>query len=649
MKSNPLLPWLRQSRLIILFELRAFKRFSKMRLAALIVACIPSFYALIYLSSIWDPGSQSVALPVGLVNLDQGVNYRDSAFNIGVNLVDQLKSQHAFGYVDIASEEKAKSLVKKGDLAFAVIIPNDFSANAVPGLESGIGKLVVYTSAGNNYESSILATQFAKELGEEVNRTLNEQRWALVISSSAGSQQNVERLREAFDQLRAGAKELASGSAIAEAGGAKVQKGVLQLQDGVLKLTDGTSQLGNGVRAIEAGLPPVEDVRGLRIGADALAAGHVELEKGIQDVRHGSQRIVKSASSFKTDSANSVFVPSAVSDGLDRFVVSVGQLDDGISQVQQGQEKLSQGAATLSNKVRTLAFGVRDLRANLKSMTGKLPEEAQLEQLRSGSAELGKTTGQLHVGLQRVKEGANYLYSGIDLIANELPSNSSSIEGSAEGLAHSVTPKVEVVAPVENYGSGFAPNIISIALWLGAGIAVFLIRLRELPDYAKNFSVWAQCFGKATIPAGVAMAQALLILLVVWFVMGITISHPFLLACMLGVASFTFLGIVFFLTKTLGDVGKILAMLLLAFQVSASGGVMPVELSGSLYAQISPFLPMTWVIMGIKACMFDAFNGNWMSPMLLTILWGLAFYVASCFLGHWHFVGRHHVSKTVDI
>jgi putative membrane protein len=620
-----------------------------MRLAALIVSCIPSVYALIYLSSIWDPRSQSVALPVGLVNLDDGVNYRDSTFNIGLNLVGQLKSQRAFGYVDIASEEQAKSLVKKGDLAFAVIIPKDFSANAVPGLESGIGKLVVYTSAGNNYESSILATQFAKELGEDVNRALNEQRWVLVISSSAGSQQNVVRLREAFDQLRAGAKELASGSTLAAAGSANVQKGAVRLQDGVIKLADGTSQLGNGVRAIEAGLPPVENVRGLRIGAETLAAGHVELEKGLQDLHNGSQRIVKSASAFKNDASSSIFFPSSASEGLDKFVVSVGQLDDGIAQAQQGQEKLSQGAATLSTKVRELAFGVRDLRANLKTMTAKLPEENQLEQLRNGSAELGKTTGQLHVGLQRIKEGANYLYTGIDLISNELPSNSASIEGSAEGLAHSVTPKVEIVAPVDNYGSGFAPNIISIALWLGAGIAVFLIRLRELPDYARNFSLWSQCFGKATIPAGVAMAQALLILLIIWFVMGITIKHPFLLACMLVIASFTFLGIVFFLIKTLGDVGKILAMLLLAFQVSASGGVMPVELSGSLYAQISPFLPMTWVIMGIKACMFDAFDGNWMNPMLLTILWGVAFYVASCFLGHWNFVSRHHIGKTVDI
>ncbi|MBU6224159.1 MAG: YhgE/Pip domain-containing protein, partial [Burkholderiales bacterium] len=112
-----------------MFELRSFKRFGKMRLAALIVACIPSLYALIYLSSIWDPASQSAALPVGLVNLDLGVNYRDSAFNMGVNVVDQLKKQRTFGYVDIADAQQAKSLVKKGHLAFAVIIPPDFSAN----------------------------------------------------------------------------------------------------------------------------------------------------------------------------------------------------------------------------------------------------------------------------------------------------------------------------------------------------------------------------------------------------------------------------------------------------------------------------------------------------------------------------------------
>lgn len=106
----------------------------------------------------------------------------------------------------------------------------------MPGLESGIGTLVVYTSAGNNYESAILATQFAKELGEDVNRALNEQRWALVISSSVGSQQNVERLREAFGQLRAGAKELASGSTLAANGSANVQRALLAFKRALLSL-----------------------------------------------------------------------------------------------------------------------------------------------------------------------------------------------------------------------------------------------------------------------------------------------------------------------------------------------------------------------------------------------------------------------------
>lgn len=65
----------------------------------------------------------------------------------------------------------------------------------MPGLQAGRGRLVVYTSAGNNCESSVLASQFAKALGEDVNRTLNERRWSLVLSASAGSQQNVDRLR----------------------------------------------------------------------------------------------------------------------------------------------------------------------------------------------------------------------------------------------------------------------------------------------------------------------------------------------------------------------------------------------------------------------------------------------------------------------
>ena len=82
---------------------------------------------------------------------------------------------------------------RQGKLAFALVIPPHFSSNAVPGARTGGGKLMVYTSEGNNYQGAHLARRFASDLGNAVNASLNERRWALVLSSSAGSKDSLER------------------------------------------------------------------------------------------------------------------------------------------------------------------------------------------------------------------------------------------------------------------------------------------------------------------------------------------------------------------------------------------------------------------------------------------------------------------------
>lgn len=346
-----------QAGLVARLEFGAYRRYPRLLWAALVVVLIPSIYLLIYLSSVWDPSARSTALPVGLVNLDQGFTYREKTLNIGNDLITSLQAKKQLGYQSFNTEAQARQQVRQGKLAFALIIPPDFSANAVPGLQAGQGRLVVYTSAGNNYESSVLASQFAKALGEEVNQTLNEQRWSLVLSASAGSQQSVNRLRDGMAQLRNGALELANGTSKAELSSTSLRQGSVRLQEGVYRLAEGTAQLGGGVRAMEAGLPPIDDVRSLRTGAEALAAGHQELDKGLQEIRLGSQRMAQSVGAFKTETENSLFVPASVSDGLDRVRLGAEQLDLGLVQAQEGQQKLSQGAATLSAKVRTLTFG----------------------------------------------------------------------------------------------------------------------------------------------------------------------------------------------------------------------------------------------------------------------------------------------------
>jgi putative membrane protein len=106
----------------------------------------------------------------------------------------------------------------------------------------------------------------------------------------------------------------------------------------------------------------------------------------------------------------------------------------------------------------------------------------------------------------------------------------------------------------------------------------------------------------------------------------------------LALSSLTFLFIVIGLVRAFGDAGKALSMVLLTLQTSASGGLMPVELSGSLYESISPWLPMTWVVKGIKASMFGAFNHAWGQPQVLIAVCGLSALLVSAYIGRWRYL-----------
>ena len=77
-------------------ELKVILRHPKMLLAVLVVAILPSVYALIYLTSVWDPTSHTNALRVAVVNLDDGVEYRDHMFNIGSQVIYRLERSARF-------------------------------------------------------------------------------------------------------------------------------------------------------------------------------------------------------------------------------------------------------------------------------------------------------------------------------------------------------------------------------------------------------------------------------------------------------------------------------------------------------------------------------------------------------------------------
>ena len=636
----------------VMFTLRIeagyFLRFPRLRMAALVVIGIPALYTLIYLSSAWDPASRTGALPVALVNLDQGVAYRGQLFNAGLEVTAALRKKHTFGYVTLDDEAVARSQVRSGTLAFALIIPRDFSSNAIPGHDAGAGKLVVYISEGNNFESAMIAKDFAHELGHDVNENLNERRWQLVLLSAAGSQRNVEQLHIGVDQLHRGARELSKGLGQLSEGTHLSTSAAQRMAGGVTQLTLGLRQLGSGIRTMEAKHPRATDLERLKTGAEQLAAGHSTLSKGLNELQAGSQRIRAGVTEFREEAHSSLLVPSRVSDGVDELFDGVVKLDTGLQTAHTAQIRIEEGARTLSSGVASLTAGVNAMNSGLNTMVSKLPDDAVLDDMDAGAGALASGIAKLDDGSHRIKAGAARLEAGLHLLSEQLPATIDKPDGSASGLANSVQPILEISAPVPNSGSALAPNVIPAALWLGAGIAAFLIHLRVLPKHAQYFSRPAQLTGKLLIPLLIVLLQAALVYLSAVFGLHIRIAEPGHYILALALSSFAFLAIVFALTRAFGDAGKGLSMIFLAVQLSSSGGIMPVELSGGLYSDLSPWLPLTWVVRCMKATMFGAYGGDWLRPLAVIGISGLIALCCACWVGRWRYVQPAQMRPTVD-
>lgn len=637
-----------QIMLIVHIEARFFTRFPKLLYATVVVSLLPAIYTLIYLSSVWDPTSHTRSMSVALVNLDRGMEYKGQIFNVGKEVVYRLKANKKFGYQELSDEEAVRLAVREGKLDFALIIPSDFSINAVPGALQGAGKLIVYVSEGNNYQISKLARRFADDLGNAVNDSLNERRWTLVLDASAGSQQNINRLREGVSELVSGSHELEAATVKVEKGAQALSHGARSVSTGVNDLSLGFTQLDAGLRTMDANKPKDADLNRLMAGAAALEAGHLQFGQGFSELQKGSKRLMGGIGNFRAEADDSWLVPGRVVEGLDQLTSGVKQLDAGLVNTGNAHQKLTDGAKQLSSGVTALTNGVQAMNNGIHTIVIKLPEDHTVKFLTDGAKQLALGTEELADGTQKVKAGAQRLSSGLDLLAASIPSFMQKLEGSAEGMAHSVQPQVEVDADVPNQGSSFAPNVIPAALWLGAGIIAFLVHVRVLPSQAESFSRPAQLIGKMTIPTLIILLQALMVLFTVQFVMNINILHYWPFVGTLVITSLTFLYIVLAMVRALGDAGKALAMLFLAVQLSSSGGVIPVELSGGFFASISPWMPMTWVVKALKASMFGAYDDAWVLPLLLLFQAGIVAAAFASVWGRWRFVDSESFRPTVD-
>ncbi len=91
----------------------------------------------VYLGSLWDPHARLTELPVALVHLDQGTKICRAGFNLGEQLTERMATEPLFVLRSFANRDVAANAVCSGVAYFAWVVPEDHSAWARRGCDSG--------------------------------------------------------------------------------------------------------------------------------------------------------------------------------------------------------------------------------------------------------------------------------------------------------------------------------------------------------------------------------------------------------------------------------------------------------------------------------------------------------------------------------
>jgi putative membrane protein len=669
--------WTQAAREVLHFEWRLLRHHPKLALAFLGLLFVPAVYAWIYLYAMWDPAAHTRELPAGLVNLDTGAQYRDRTLNLGGEVLAAIERQGQFAYRRYADAELARRDVRNGRLAFVLEIPPQFSQRALPGELPGAAKLTIYTSEGNNYASAGFARRFAPEVAQRVNTMLAEARWDLVLSSAAGSQRSLDTLRNALgelhqgatelqtglDRLRAGSRQLASGSDSAVESAARLRSGATQVADGTQQLTVGMRQVANALSALESRIPGEADLSALRGGARAQVEGQRQMLRGLEDLSSGARQLETGLGQLRLAADELPLFGGRISEGVAPIASGTRELGGGLERAREGQARLLQGAQRLQDGITAMTEGSALAASSLAALQSRLPDDSRLSGLSDGTRDLvmghdallggmrqiGAGASALETGLAPVHDGVGRLNTGLELLRRSLPADVDRPEGSAQGLAMSVEPVLEIVAPVPNHGSALTPNFVPLALWVGAVMVAFLVHLRRVPDTVAAHPRWALAAGKLALPLGVVLLQSLIMLALLSAVLQVPMPNPGLFALTLATTSVAFLAIVWCLVRLLGDFGKVAAVLLLIVQVSAAGALLPIQLSDEAFQVLHPYLPLTWVVQAFRTSLFGAYDGAfWPAylPVAVTAGVGLAL---GTWVGRWRAIPEAQWRPPLDI
>jgi len=161
---------------------------------------------------------------------------------------------------------------------------------------------------------------------------------------------------------------------------------------------------------------------------------------------------------------------------------------------------------------------------------------------------------------------------------------------------------------IDDYGTGFTPYFVPLALWIGALLIWFFVRPASTRALSSGTAPWRVALGGYLPGAAVGVVQTAAVLLVLHSALGLDAVHPVALWGFAVFSSLVFVAILQFVVKALGTAGRLAGLVLLMLQLTSCAGTFPIETAPRFFQVINPILPMTYVTNGLRIVIS---GGSW--------------------------------------
>lgn len=460
-------------------------------------------------------------------------------------------------------------------------LPSDVTLDQLTGgaaqVTSGAGDL---KTGSDNLKNGL--TQFQGGYEQALN--------ALVAYRNTGDEQYLTAAISGFQQLDSSISDLKDGADSLSAGAGRLQAGAAQVEQGTKELTDGMKQVRTGLGSLLGGLEQLQAGFGTTSDAGSLMGGTYALRQGLGTLEQSSSRLTQGS--------------TALESGLSTLSNKGRELSSGAESVEIGATRLAQGTGRLSGGASQLYTGTSELTGALPTLTGGV------SQLQQGSQRLTEGASALDEGAGRLEEGLATADRSVTDAIREANGELGKLNGLSAYAEAPVTTATGYVQPVANYGSAFAPYFMCLSLWVGGLLIFFGIyldynrKINSLTKDSPRVIRQALLFGAISVAQGVALAW------VIRYGLHITVNHPLMLYLSCILVAWTFTAIIQFCIVHLGDIGKLVAMLLLILQLTSCAGTFPLETQAPFFQIINKFLPMTYATQLFKEAISGSIGAN---------------------------------------